>query len=174
MMNKIASTPTVVILLVLLGIASTSLVTPRFLRGDTESTPEVRDCGSKSLYLILRLEGWIGELKDLQGHLPRISENGHSMLDLRNAASACGLKLVAKKLPVGGEISDRPALVFLDQGQHGHFVVIRPVGHSGKLDQIIDPNGPSEVIDINEMHAMSEWTGLALIPAGRGRMPHMV
>ena len=60
---------------------------------------------------------------------------------------------------------DRPAIVFLDKGGHGHFVVVRPVGHTGRMVQVIDGGHSVEVVDRSAMTSRAEWTGLALVPS---------
>ncbi len=59
---------------------------------------------------------------------------------------------------------DRPMLVFLNRGEHGHFLVLRPVGTTGKLVQVVDSVNPPAVIDKTALFAAKSWTGLALIP----------
>jgi hypothetical protein len=46
----------------------------------------------------------------------------------------------------------------------GHFIVIRPVGHSGTLVQILDPNRAPYVIEADQLHTLPGWTGIALVP----------
>jgi hypothetical protein len=55
-------------------------------------------------------------------------------------------------------------LVFLKLGVHGHYAVIRPVGISGNLLQIIDLTRGPEVVDKKALFSSPEWTGLALVP----------
>lgn len=86
------------------------------------------------------------------------------MAELREAARACGLTLVGVRLPRSGHAPDRPALVFLEGEDHGHFLVVRPVGHSGKLIQVIDSIGDPVVMDAADLYASNQWTGLALVP----------
>ncbi len=59
---------------------------------------------------------------------------------------------------------DRPWIVHLKQSGHGHFLVVRPVGHSGRLVQVIDPPSLPEVVDVDALLARSDWTGLGLTP----------
>ena len=62
---------------------------------------------------------------------------------------------------------DRPMLVFLRRKGHGHYVVVRPVGHTGKLVQVIDNFGPPEVVDKATLLASPVWTGIALLRESR-------
>ena len=54
-------------------------------------------------------------------------------------------------------------LVFLNQGEHGHFLVLRPVGHSDQLVQVVDSVNPPMVMNKSTLLATKSWTGLALI-----------
>jgi hypothetical protein len=54
-------------------------------------------------------------------------------------------------------------LVILQKGERGHFVVIRPVGHSRKLIQVIDAASDPIIMDASDPYSSPEWTGLALI-----------
>ena len=85
------------------------------------------------------------------------------MKELRDEARKRGVALRGVKLRAG-ERPEGPSIVFFGDGGHGHYVVARPVGHSGKLVQVLDPNEPPEVMDFDEFEARPRWTGLALVP----------
>ncbi len=123
------------------------------------------DCGTIAVHTMLALEGRAMPIDTLRAHLPAPGPKGHSMAELRDAARACGLTLAGVELSRSNHAPDRPALVFLKQGDHGHFLVVRRVGHSGKLIQVIDSTGDPVVMDAVDLYASSQWTGLALIPA---------
>lgn len=155
---------------VLLGVCATILVPLAVASGRLPAveTSHIRgayyDCGAKSLSILLRLEGRPTDLSRLEDGLPAPTPRGYSMRELREAARACGLRLLGVRLPRGDRAPDRPAIVFLKRGPHGHYVVIRPVGHTGKLVQVLDPNREPEVMDASRLYASPEWTGLALVP----------
>ncbi len=130
-------------------------------------------CGPLSLYLLCRLEGMSVNLPTINGCVPKGGSAGHSMTEIREAASACGLGLSGARLRLRDWPIDRPALVFTKRGEHGHFLVIQPVGHSGKLVQVIDPNREPVVMDATELFASPEWTGIVLIPTDRRRIAHL-
>ena len=134
---------------------------------DREEQPAAYDCGTLSLYTLLHLEGRSISLPQIECELPTPSPAGHSMKALREAAGALGLDLVGVRLPESRNASDRPALVFLDRAPHGHFVVVRPVGHSSTLVQMLDAHQPPIVIDAADLYASPDWTGLALMPTRR-------
>lgn len=133
---------------------------------------EVYDCGTLALSLLLRIEGRPTAIDVIDRHLGKPPDGGYNLAELQAAASSCGLHLVGVRLARGDKALDRPALVHLRRGRHGHFAVVRPVGHSGRLVQVIDPGGLNEVKDATILYADRTWTGVALVPvrAGRARL----
>jgi hypothetical protein len=123
------------------------------------------DCGIQSLYTLLRLEGVNVTLDRLERSLPAPSPTGYSLAELRDAASTCGLKLIGARLKPDAQAIDRPILAFLQRGKHGHFIVLRPAGHTGTLAQVLDMGSDPEMIDKATIFKSPEWTGLALLPA---------
>jgi hypothetical protein len=122
------------------------------------------DCGTIALHNLLSLEGRATHIEKLGALLPVIGAKGHSMAELRDAARACGLVLIGVRLRKRNHAPDRPALVYLQREDHGHFLVVRPVGHSGRLIQVIDLIGDPVVMDATDLYASNQWTGLALVP----------
>ena len=134
--------------------------------GDSDPSESVlRDCGPRCLFLLARLEGRKLAPADVSSALPGGRSRHYSLAELRSSASKIGLDLSGVRLSGGTSAPDRPALAFLKRGAHGHFVVVRPVGHSGNLVQVIDPNEKPVVVDAKVLYASPEWTGLALVPA---------
>jgi len=127
------------------------------------STGRAPNCGVQSLYLLCRLEGQPTTLSAIVEQ-PTTRGTSLSMKQVSDAAAAVRLPVIGVKLRTDGNALDRPALVFMNQRPHGHFVVIRPVGTSGRLVQVLDPNREPEVIDATDLYASPEWTGLALVP----------
>lgn len=121
-------------------------------------------CGTKALYLLARLEGRSIDLDQLGRALGEPTRHEHSLKELRDVAARYGLRLSGARRLGGRETPDRPAIVLLNHEPHGHFVVIRPVGHTGKLLQVLDPNDEPEVIDAIVLYGSGAWTGLALMP----------
>ena len=130
------------------------------------------DCGTKALYFLLRLEGRSTDPARIVAALDGVAApsetkepvQGRSMRDLRDAAGRLGIKLDGVRWPSGPTPPDRPVIAFLDRKPHGHFVTVRPVGHSGKLVQVFDGETDPKVIDAAKLIATSEWTGLILAP----------
>jgi hypothetical protein len=133
---------------------------------DFRPPAEIRtyDCGTIALHTLLVIEGRSLGVDELRARMPPLALRGRSIAELRDAARATGLQLVGVSLAKGTRAPDRPALVFFRRGEHGHFAVIRPVGHSGKLIQVIDIAEAPTVMDASDLYASPEWTGLALIP----------
>jgi hypothetical protein len=88
------------------------------------------------------------------------------MLEIRDASRALGLDLKGARLRPGDRVPDRPILALLHDGPHGHFVVVRPVGHTGRLVQVIDGRRFPAVMDAAVLVSSPEWSGLVLVPRG--------
>ena len=63
-----------------------------------------------------------------------------------------------------GERPEGPSIAFLGDGGHGHYLVLRPIGHTGRLVQLLDPNEAPVVMDVEGLQRLPRWTGLALVP----------
>jgi ABC-type bacteriocin/lantibiotic exporter with double-glycine peptidase domain len=122
------------------------------------------DCGTLSLYHLLRLEGRAVGLERLRSLLGEMPTDGYSFRELRDAANRCGLALDAVVLPKARSAIRGPMLVFLKGSSEGHFVVMRPVGHTGKLVQLIDGDLKPSVLDADQLFNAPAWKGLALVP----------
>lgn len=127
------------------------------------SNGEEYDCGVRAMFLVCRLEGKQTNLVSIAKSLPAPNPGGHSMKELRDEARKRGVPLRGVKLRPG-ERPSGPSIVYLGDGGHGHFIVVRPVGHTGKLVQVLDPNLPPEVMDREDLERLPRWTGLALVP----------
>jgi ABC-type bacteriocin/lantibiotic exporter with double-glycine peptidase domain len=134
------------------------------LAGEDRRKAEPSDCGSLALYHLLRLEGRPIDLDRLAAALPAPGSEGLSFLDLRDAAGHLGLTLDAVVLTKQRSAIRTPVLLFIKGDREGHFLVVRPVGHTGNLVQIIDGERTPIVIDAARLFASTGWTGLALIP----------
>lgn len=134
--------------------------------GEEPNPPREPDCGSCALYTLLRLEDRPTSLSTIASRLGPPKPGGYSMKELRDAARACGLPLTGVILQKEERAIDRPMIVFLKRGPHGHFLVIRPLGVTGKLVQVIDSVRPPGVEDKADLTASPEWTGIALISEG--------
>ncbi len=132
-----------------------------------QSGTETGDCGTVSLRHLLNLEGRPAALNQLTAVLGIPGADGFSFRELREAARRFGLMLDAVVLPKQRSAIKRPAILFIKREREGHFLVVRPVGHTGHLVQVLDGERLPFVIDADQLFASPSWTGLALIPHRR-------
>ena len=123
------------------------------------------DCGRLSLALLLDLTQRSISLDQLEKVLPITRASGLSMLELKESARRFGLILDGVRLRARPGVIDRPMILYFQRGEHGHFVVARPVGHTGRLVQVLDPLNALEILDQSTLVAHPDWTGLALVPS---------
>lgn len=123
------------------------------------------DCGPAALLALGAVEGREIDFDKLAARLPQRRE-GHSMKELRDVARSFGLKLEGLYVGKHASLIDRPMLAFIkDKGAKiEHFLVVRPVGHTGSLVQLIDSNGPPRVIEKVDLVSSYQWTGVVLAP----------
>ena len=150
-------------------LSAVPMVSPCLLLGQSirpeESEEDTFDCGTLALYHLLRIEGRPVELAAISLRLPAMPPAGYSMLELRDAAKACGLRLSGVRLKDPVRELNGPMIAFL---KRGHYVVVRPVGHTGKLIQVLNGVEPTRVMDKERLFTSSEWTGLVLAPRRSG------
>jgi hypothetical protein len=131
--------------------------------------PGETDCGVCALYAILRLEGVEADVPSILKALPAPAAEGRSMKDLREAAAGLGLPLDCIRLRDDLRSLDRPMIALLRGDEGGHFVVLRPVGHTGNLIQVIDGGREPSVEDGARISVDPSWTGFVLAPRDRMR-----
>lgn len=122
------------------------------------------DCGAVALCMLLQMEGRPAALDDVLENLHAAPPGGYTLADLASVASGYGLELLGVKLSGSPKDLDRPALAFIKEHGGGHYVVVRPVGHTGTLVQVLDNHGPPTVWNADVLFGASDWTGLALVP----------
>ena len=126
-------------------------------------------CGIQALDLMLGLVGRPRNLPALAASMPGIHPRGYSLSEIRDAADRLGLPLVGARIGDDGRPPDGPSVVLINREErHGHFVVVRPIGHTGKLVQVLDPVGDPEILDAARLYSSPGWTGLALVQRHRG------
>ena len=149
----------------IIGLVALAFITcPESFAADVPVGRSLNDCGFTSLYTLLKLENRSALFAEVASLLPSPQPSGYSMKELRDAASESGLNLVGMMLNKRNDSIDRPMIVFLKRPKHNHFVVIRPVGHSDNLVQVLDNTGSPIVVDKAQLFESPEWTGLALVP----------
>jgi len=120
-------------------------------------------CGELALLGLMTIEGIkipdrMSPLPDTYGEL--------SMLELEELARSSRLKLVSVHLRSTGSI-DRPMILFVRREGHGHYLLARPVGRSGRKVQLIDSDGGSRIVDRGDLGRSPDWTGHALVVDSR-------
>jgi ABC-type bacteriocin/lantibiotic exporter with double-glycine peptidase domain len=130
----------------------------------THESTDTYDCGTLSLYTLARLVGKPTELPAIERALPP-AQAPHSMEQLQSAGRSLGLELDGIQLQRDRPL-DQPALVFVRNGNVGHFFVIRPTGGNGSLVDVLDSADDRPYsIDLERLRARPDWTGYALAPA---------
>jgi len=121
------------------------------------------DCGVNALFVLLRLEGKPVTLDRLESALPFRQPQGYSMAELAAAGGSLGLRLEGLRLAKGDKGLDRPAIAFLKDAKGGHFAVLRPVGSTGTMVQVIDPPHAPWIGDYDRVLSAEPWTGRVLV-----------
>lgn len=127
-----------------------------------EYTPP--DCGVRALYILPNVEGHRVGLDRIETalrspHDPR----GHSMAELQAAAAACGARLRGLRFEPSDTRPDRPFIAFVEEAGEGHFLVVRPVGSTGTMIQLIEPPFAPRVVDYERFVRGRAWTGRSLV-----------
>lgn len=122
------------------------------------------DCGVNSLYILLRLEGRTVSLDRILSALPARHPEGYSMAELSDAAGSLGLSLEGQEFTKENRHPGRPAIAFLKDEKGGHFTVLRPVGTTGTMVQVIDPPLVPWIADYERVLASKSWKGRLLVP----------
>ena len=134
------------------------------LQLDTITSPETpNDCGLNALYLLCRLENRDVSLSQLIQSLPSPKSVGYSMEELADAAKSRGLVLEGRHWDHINKVISRPVIAYLSGSPTGHFVVLCPVGTTGKMVQIIDPPHAPRIVDISRLASGRNWTGRILV-----------
>jgi ABC-type bacteriocin/lantibiotic exporter with double-glycine peptidase domain len=121
------------------------------------------DCGVNALFILLRLEGRPVSLDRLLDSLPPRHPDGYSMDELTAASRTLGLELEGIRFAKGDEPPKRPAIAFVKDDRGGHFAVLRPVGTTGTMVQVIDPPSPPWIGDFDRIIGTKIWTGRILV-----------
>lgn len=128
-----------------------------------ESDSYSNDCGPNSLALLLRTSGCDVALEEVNRALPEHHDTGFSLADLQSAALKFGVRLSGVRLEKRDLPLSRAAIAFLSNSVEGHFIVLRPVGTTGKMVQVLDPPSAPAVVDYDQLLASPDWTGRVLV-----------
>ena len=122
------------------------------------------DCGVNALFILLRVEGRAVLLEALISALPPRHPDGYSMAELSAAAKSFGLELEGIRFGPGDKALERSAIAFLKSAKGGHYVVLRPVGSTGTMVQVIDPPNAPWIADYDRIFAVKSWTNRIIYP----------
>lgn len=131
--------------------------------GAVASADDVFDCGTSSLLILMRLEGRNVDPEALISLFPAVPRGGYSLKELASGAARSGFGLQGVRLASDAP-PDRPVIAYLNDGVRGHYVVVRPVGLSDSLVQVLDLTRTPEVVTASDLCKRPEWTGLVLLP----------
>ena len=120
------------------------------------------DCGLQSLYVLLSVKGIHIDLDSLLVERRHVPGEGTSLFTLRRLAARHGLLLDGVRIRRRNASLDRPSIVHLARGQHGHFVFMRPMDR--ERIQIIDSADGVYTIAVGDLSSIRGWTGYALVP----------
>ena len=113
--------------------------------------------------MLLRLAGRDVSLAEIKEALPLRNDKGYSLAELQTAAGQFGLGLTGIRLDERDLPLSHPAIAFLYTAGEGHFIVLRPVGRTGKVVQVIDPPSAPAILDYQKLLSSSGWTGRMLV-----------
>jgi hypothetical protein len=111
---------------------------------------------------MLALHGRSPDVQQLVRQLAPQGDGRLSMLTIRNAASQAGLIVEGRQLDRTSTLPARPFIAYLSEPE-GHFVVIRPIGRTQTLVQVLDGMNEPFVIDHERLKNSPSWTGRILI-----------
>jgi Peptidase C39 family len=122
------------------------------------------DCGENALFVFLHLEGCTATLDHVASVLPSRHPDGYSMAELARAAKALGLRVEGVTFNRGDKALTRSAIAFFRDAKGGHFAVLRPVGITGTMVQVVDPPNMPWIADYDRLFSSGQWTGQVLVP----------
>ncbi len=133
-------------------------------RADEDVPSFASDCGTNSLYSLLRPMGRRTSLANLGRELVDPSGKRVSMAEIQAAARNLGVGLSGRLVNCSDLPSDRPAIAYLQYPGEGHYIVVEPVGVHGTMVQIYDSPHDPVVMDKSGLCALPGWTGRVLLP----------
>jgi len=132
------------------------------------------DCGVNALFVLLQIEGCPVALDRLESALPPRHTDGYSMTELASAARSLGLSLEGVRFVKGDSALDRAGIAFVKDAKGGHFLVLRPVGTTGTMVQVIDPPHVPVITDYDRLFTSRAWTGRILQPRDPWHVRHAI
>jgi Peptidase C39 family len=154
---------------VVLALVPTTCV--QATRPDSETN---LDCGVNVLFVLLQIEGCPVSLAQLESALPSRHSDGYSLKELADAAGSLGLSLEGVRIAKQDKALDRAAIAFVKDAKGGHFLVLRPVGTTGTMVQVIDPPRAPQIMDYNLLFESRAWKGRILLPRDPWPVRHAI
>ncbi len=99
---------------------------------------------------------------ELLEKFPLPSVRGHSMRDIIEVARSEGVSLTGSWIDPTQFSIKEPAILFLEEDKHGHFITVLPVGNTGMYVQIIDGYKFPKTVHVKSIRSLPGWTGKAL------------
>lgn len=130
---------------------------------DTDEPPRL-DCAVNALFLLLELEGQPASFERITASFPASRDpRGYSMAEIAAAARSLGLPLEGYQLPQAATPLREPVIAYVKTASGGHFAVLRRVGSTGTMVQVIDPPSPPWIADYGRVFQARSWTGRVLL-----------
>jgi Peptidase C39 family len=145
-------------------IALLAIAQPVSTRASEAGETTRLDCGVHALYILLHLEGRPVAFDRLKSALPPWHPDGYSMAELSRVSRSLGLDLEGVRFAKGDKALVRPAIAFIKDVKGGHFMVLRPLGTTGTMVQVIDPPNVPWITDYERLLVSRPWTGRILLP----------
>jgi hypothetical protein len=120
-------------------------------------------CAVEALYLYLQTVSREVPLRKLASEFSPPNRGGHSMYEIARVARRHGVGLTGIALKGRSRTLREPMIAYLKRSDHSHFVVLRPIGTSGELVQVLDPSGGIRSVDYDAFQKIAGWTGMVLV-----------
>jgi hypothetical protein len=148
-------------------IFSTMITSIMCIAFTTEHHPVIGseiDCGVRALYSLFQLEQHPISLERLLASLPKRDPKGYSISELSKCANSNGMNVKAIQLDKNHSRLNRPIIVLYLIRDQGHYLLINPIGISGKLVQTIEYPYPPKIISYQNLFNNLAFTGRAIVP----------
>lgn len=129
------------------------------------------DCGSNALFLLLHYKGMNQNIHQVLAALPARNKRGFSMAEISNASAKLGLPLSGELISASQMPPNMPVIAYFRKSENGHFAVLRPVGTTGTMVQLIDPPFAPQIVDYKQLSQSPQWNGKLLVPRDSWKLP---
>ena len=133
------------------------------------------DCGAARLYLLHRLQGHRGHPRSTRDSIATLAFrwllDGRALRSLQRAGPPTRGSTSCRRRQGSGCSRHR---VPSERRKGGHYVVLRPVGTTGTMVQVIEPPHAPWITDYRRLFAARPWTGRILLPREPWLVRHAV